>query len=82
MFKDVSCVWGGRQLPAQEKRRNSSSCMFGRFVPLYSFLCFIGILFIFCLKLRFLKVILTGTYSVIICIIFVLIVFTLLNVSA
>lgn len=82
MFKDGSCVWGGRQLSAQEKRRNSSSSMFSRFVPLYSFLCFIGILFHFCLKFRFPKGTLTGTYSVIICIIFALIVCRLLNVSA
>lgn len=41
MFRDVSGVWGGRQLPSEEKSKNSSSCMFGRFVPLNSFLCFI-----------------------------------------
>ncbi len=47
----------GRQLPAEERSKNSPSCMFGRFVPLYS-----SIVFYVCLKLRFLKGTLTGIY--------------------
>ncbi len=31
----------GRQLPAEERSKNSPSCMFGRFVPLYSFIVFL-----------------------------------------
>lgn len=67
MLKDVNGVWGGRQLPTEEKSKNSPSCMFGRFVPLNS-LCFSGVLFCFCLKLRFLKDSLTGIYFMFICI--------------
>lgn len=75
MFKHMEGVLRGRQLLTKEE--NSSSCMFGRIVPLYIVICFVDF---FCLKFRFLKGLLVGIYIMFVCILSAFIVCKLHNV--